>query len=66
MSATVALRGQSPERHVAQPERQLRNARRRRGEPAVLSALGINSAMNIFTADGKVKYDSLQLSMNRR
>jgi hypothetical protein len=28
--------------------------------------LGINSAMNIFTADGKVKYDSLQLSMNRR
>jgi TonB dependent receptor len=28
--------------------------------------LGINSAMNIFTPDGKVKYDSLQLSMNRR
>ncbi len=28
--------------------------------------LGINSAMNIFTADGKVKYDSLQLSLNRR
>lgn len=28
--------------------------------------LGINSAMNIFTADGKVHYDSLQLSMNRR
>ena len=28
--------------------------------------LGINSAMNIFTADGKVKYDSMQLSMNRR
>ena len=28
--------------------------------------LGINSAMNIFTADGKVKYDSLQLSVNRR
>ena len=28
--------------------------------------LGINSAMNIFTADGKVKYDSFQLSLNRR
>ena len=28
--------------------------------------LGINSAMNIFTADGKVKYDSLQFSVNRR
>ncbi len=28
--------------------------------------LGINSAMNIFTGDGKVKYDSLQLSVNRR
>jgi hypothetical protein len=28
--------------------------------------LGINSAMNIFSGDGKVKYDSLQLSVNRR
>lgn len=28
--------------------------------------LGIGSAMNIFTPDGKVRYDSLQLSMNRR
>ena len=28
--------------------------------------LGIKSAMNVFSADGKVKYDSLQLSMNRR
>jgi outer membrane receptor protein involved in Fe transport len=28
--------------------------------------LGINSAMNVFSPDGKVKYDSLQLSFNRR
>ncbi len=28
--------------------------------------LGITSAMNIFSPDGKVQYDSLQLSMNRR
>ena len=28
--------------------------------------LGITSAMNVFSPDGKVKYDSLQLSMNRR
>jgi Carboxypeptidase regulatory-like domain/TonB dependent receptor-like, beta-barrel len=28
--------------------------------------LGITSAMNIFTPDGKIKYDSMQLSMNRR
>jgi hypothetical protein len=28
--------------------------------------LGINSAMNIFSPDGRVKYDSLQLSVNRR
>ena len=29
-------------------------------------ALGINSAMNVFSSDGKVKYDSMQLSVNRR
>ena len=28
--------------------------------------LGITAAMNVFSPDGKVKYDSLQLSMNRR
>ncbi len=28
--------------------------------------LGITSAMNVFAPDGEVKYDSLQLSMNRR
>ena len=28
--------------------------------------LGITSAMNVFSPDGKVKYDSLQLSVNRR
>jgi hypothetical protein len=28
--------------------------------------LGITSAMNIFSPDGKVKYDSVQLSFNRR
>ncbi len=28
--------------------------------------LGITSPMNVFSPDGKVKYDSLQLSMNRR
>ncbi|MCM3880869.1 MAG: TonB-dependent receptor, partial [Vicinamibacterales bacterium] len=28
--------------------------------------LGITSAMNIFSPDGKVNYDSVQLSMNRR
>ena len=28
--------------------------------------LGITSAMNIFSPDGKVQYDSLQVSMNRR
>ena len=32
------LRGESSEWHVAQPQRQLRHARRRRGEPAVLPA----------------------------
>ena len=30
------------------------------------NALGITSAMNVFSPDGKVKYDSLQLSLNRR
>ena len=29
-------------------------------------ALGINSPMNIFAPDGKVKYDSVQVSVNRR
>jgi outer membrane receptor protein involved in Fe transport len=28
--------------------------------------LGITSAMNVFSPDGKVKYDSLQFSVNRR
>ncbi len=28
--------------------------------------LGITSAMNVFAPEGKVKYDSMQLSMNRR
>ena len=28
--------------------------------------LGITSPMNVFSPDGKVKYDSVQLSMNRR
>ena len=28
--------------------------------------LGITSPMNVFSPDGKVKYDSLQLSVNRR
>ena len=32
------IRGKSPERHVAQPQHQLRSARRRLGEPAVLPA----------------------------
>ena len=29
-------------------------------------SLGITSPMNVFSDDGKVKYDSVQLSMNRR
>lgn len=30
------------------------------------SSLGITSPMNVFSPEGKVKYDSLQLSVNRR
>jgi hypothetical protein len=30
------------------------------------NAIGITSPMNVFSPDGKVKYDSMQLSLNRR